>query len=47
MALTGARSGRHAGPAGQPVVSAHRPGLIDGFFASTRLDLTPSGNPQN
>ena len=23
----------------------YRPGLLDGFLASTRLDLTPFGNP--
>jgi hypothetical protein len=25
----------------------YRPGLLDGFLASTRLDLTPFSNPQN
>ena len=25
----------------------YRPGLIDGFLAGTRLDLTPLGNPRN
>jgi hypothetical protein len=25
----------------------HRPGLLDGFLASTRLDLTPFCNPRN
>jgi hypothetical protein len=25
----------------------HRPGLIDGFLASTGLDLTPFCNPRN
>jgi len=25
----------------------YRPGLLDGFLASTGLDLTPFRNPQN
>jgi putative transposase len=25
----------------------YRPGLIDGFLAGTRLDLTPLGNPRH
>ena len=25
----------------------YRPGLLDGFLASTRLDLTPFSNPHN
>jgi hypothetical protein len=25
----------------------YRPGLLEGFLAGTRLDLTPFGNPQN
>jgi hypothetical protein len=25
----------------------HRPGLLDGFFASTGLDLTPFRNPHH
>jgi hypothetical protein len=25
----------------------YRPGLLEGFLASTGLGLTPSGNPQN
>jgi len=38
---------RALAPGGRAALMQYRPSLLDGFFASTGLDLTPFYNPRN